>query len=91
MQAGWVYFLWGERTTSFKIGWTSESVAKRAAIIEAYSAVPLRVMGAIGGTLRDERALHHALRKYRTHGEWFDLPEAVVWRLLRVFGAEGSW
>ena len=84
---GIVYLLWGEGTMSFKIGFTREDVHYRAAIIEAYSPVRILIQGTFAGTLNDERVLHLQLHRFRSHGEWFVLPENVVWDLLAHFGA----
>lgn len=85
---GKLYVLWGETTTRFKVGYTARSVAGRAATIEAYSPVGLRVVASKPGTMQDERDLHHALRDFRCHGEWFELPEDAVWWLLAQFGIQ---
>lgn len=84
---GSVYLLWGEGTTRFKVGFTHGNVDNRAATIMAYSPVPLRILGARYGSPQDEKLLHYELRSYRVHGEWFSLPEPIVWSLLRWFGA----
>lgn len=85
---GFVYLLWGEGTQSFKIGFTRDNAGIRAGVIEKYSPVPIRIQGVIPGTVQDERALHRRLRAYRSHGEWFVLPEKVVWEVLSWFGKE---
>lgn len=86
---GRVYLLWGESTQSFKIGWTGKpSVDDRALVIQNHSPVAIRILGALQGGIREERALHQELAAYRTHGEWFRLPEEIVWRLLEMFGAD---
>lgn len=83
---GWVYMLWAEGTSRFKIGYTGRTVDARAADIMAYSPLALRIVAERPGTPRQERAMHTALRKFRVHGEWFDLPEPAVWHALRWFG-----
>jgi hypothetical protein len=87
---GRVYWLWGEGTRSFKIGFTRGSVGRRAMQIEAFSAVPLRVLGVREGSMSDERDLHIELAPFRSHGEWFVLPETIVWDLAKRFGCVTS-
>lgn len=82
---GWIYLLWCVGTQRFKIGY-SKDVAQRAAAIECQSPYPLRVVAAMPGIVSDEQTLHIEFRKYRTHREWFDLPEAALWLLLERFG-----
>lgn len=84
--SGKLYLLWGEGTHSFKVGFTRGFVNNRAYTIEAYSPVRLRILGQKSGSMEDEKDLHGALSRYRSHGEWFVLPEPVVWRLLEFFG-----
>jgi hypothetical protein len=81
-----VYVLWAEGTRRFKIGYTRGLVDDRAAAIMAMSPLPLRIVAEALGTRRDEMRLHAALRQYRSHGEWFSLPEPAVWWLLRQCG-----
>lgn len=85
---GFVYLLWGEGTQSFKIGFTRDNPGIRAGIIESNSPVPLRIVGVTSGTIQDERRMHYQLHQYRSHGEWFVLPEDVVWQVLAWFGQE---
>lgn len=84
---GWLYLLWAENSTIFKIGFTQVGVAERATVIESMSPLPIRVLGAIQGSRFDEGSLHIELGQYRSHGEWFSLPEEAVWPLLQRFGA----
>lgn len=86
-KVGFVYFLWAEGTNRFKIGFTRSDIDKRALAIMNYSPVPIRIQGVRFGSRHDEAALHSELKDYRLHSEWFELPEPVVWRLLRWFGA----
>lgn len=85
---GSLYFLWAERTQSFKIGFTRGPLWKRAYDIEASSPVPIRVLAGKSGTMRDEKELHQSLRRYRSHREWYVLPEDMVWQILQWFGVE---
>lgn len=82
---GWIYVLWCVGTTRFKIGY-SMNVRQRAEAIESNSPYPLRVVATKRGIVSDEQDLHIAFRKFRSHREWFDLPENAVWSLLERFG-----
>jgi hypothetical protein len=83
---GRVYLLWAEGTQIFKLGFTDRTVNQRARMIEFNSPLPLRIVGDIPGTMRDERSMHAMLARFREHGEWFRLPEDVLWQVLRWFG-----
>lgn len=83
---GSLYFLWAQWTTSFKVGFTRGPVGNRAFDIEASSPVPIRILASKPGTMCDEKKLHASLREYRSHREWYVLPEPVVWQVLQFFG-----
>jgi len=83
---GRVYLLWCEGSTLFKIGFTRGGVDDRARQIQTSCPLPIRIQGELAGSTRDEDLLHKECRPYRTVGEWFNLPEAVVWKLLVWFG-----
>jgi hypothetical protein len=83
-----VYLLWAVGTQLFKVGYTHASVDQRAAAIMAMSPIPLRIIAERPGGRADELALHVALRQYRQHGEWFQLPEDAVFWALEQFGIE---
>lgn len=83
-----VYVLWAEHTRLFKIGYTGESVAKRARAIDGMSPLAIRVVGTMSGDRSTERALHRALSQYRAHGEWFSLSEEAAWWLIELCGVD---
>lgn len=83
-----VYVLWAEGTHRFKVGYTRVGVDRRALEIAAMSPLALRIVAEAQGGPPMERRLHDALRRYRVHGEWFDLPEDAVWWLLGQCGAD---
>lgn len=83
-----VYVLWAEGTSRFKVGYTKGDVDERAAQIMAMSPVPLRIVAERAGGRKAEMSLHHALRPFRCHGEWFDLPEDAVWWLFEQCGID---
>jgi hypothetical protein len=83
-----IYLLWAEFTTLFKIGITSRQVGQRALDIQSSSPYPLRVIGHRYGTYEIERSIHRQLVQYKTRGEWYDLPEPIVWQLIKWLGFE---
>jgi hypothetical protein len=38
--------------------------------------------------LEIERSIHRQLVQYKTRGEWYDLPEPIVWQLIKWLGFE---
>ena len=86
VRTGWVYLLWAEGTQRFKIGFTARDVGRRAAEIDGMSAFPVRIQGRIEGTPSTEKRLHRYFRRFRSHGDWFALPEPAAWDALRIFG-----
>lgn len=82
---GRVYLLWGEGTQMFKVGFTDRTVNRRAGLIQNHSPIPLRIVGDMPGSLQSERDIHSRLSPYREHGEWFRLPEDVLWQVLEWF------
>lgn len=83
-----VYVLWAEGTSRFKVGYTKGAVDERAAQIMSMSPFPLRIVAEAQGGRKQEMAIHYALRPYRVHGEWFDLPEETVWWLFSEMGVD---
>ena len=83
---GFVYLIWANGTTYFKVGF-SKFPTKRLKSLQTLCPLELVLQGTIRGTKTDEKNIHHRLRNYRVHGEWFELPEPAVWGLLGEFGA----
>jgi hypothetical protein len=54
-----------------KIGWAKVSES-RLRILQTGNPRTLRLLAVWSGTHDDERRLHHALRRHRVRGEWFD-------------------
>lgn len=80
------YLLWAKDTSFFKIGFTKGCVDQRTIQIQTSSPLVLLIQGERQGTRRDEAGLHSKLSEYRVSGEWFSLPETVLWPLLAFFG-----
>lgn len=83
-----VYFVEGPGG-AIKIGHTA-ALSERLSRVQMGSPTPLRVLCAIPGGPRMERALHVALNDYRMEGEWFRpaLPVlALVREMVAIYGA----
>ena len=70
-----------------KIG-IANNIKRRLCILQIGNPVDLILLGAVGTNQPDddEYALHVALHKYRTRGEWFALPDDVLAPLV-----SGDW
>ncbi len=79
-----IYVLWAIHTQCFKIGIAASP--GRIHDVRACSPIELVLIGTRPGTLRDEFQMHQKLKEYRHHGEWFCLPESIVWALGRWLG-----
>jgi hypothetical protein len=71
-----VYFLAAVDLGRVKIGRAKE-VRKRVAALRNSSPVPLELLGTIPGGAAVEAYLHAAFAQDRSHGEWFELTEAI--------------
>jgi hypothetical protein len=67
-----IYFIEAVGLDRVKIGYTSgESVERRLLALKTASPVPLKVVGVIEGTQKQERRLHRKYAAHRVCGEWF--------------------
>ncbi len=76
--------LWAVGTPLFKFGIAASP--RRIHDVQACSPIELIVVGTVEGSLQTERNIHQTLKRYRVRGEWFRLPESIVWRMASVFG-----
>jgi hypothetical protein len=81
-----IYLIHACGTQRFKIGTTVGAIATRCQALQSASPVDLEVIGWCPGGVKLERELHKRLQFYRRHGEWFELPDRIVWWLLGHFG-----
>jgi Meiotically up-regulated gene 113 len=72
---GLIYFI-ATSAGHIKIGY-SANPDRRLKSLQTASSVPLRLIGTLPGTLKDEEALHARFAKYRVRGEWFTLTGAL--------------
>lgn len=70
-----------------KIGYTTD-MGNRITALQMASPVRLRILTTCPGDRALEARLHREFRKYRTHGEWFDLSSANLRRLLRIMAGD---
>lgn len=77
-----VYVIRGVGTKNYKIGYSRNPLHKRIDELALGSAVDLELVGYGRGTQSLERKLHKWLKFYRRRGEWFELPDRVLWWLL---------
>lgn len=74
--AGSVVYVVGPESGPVKIGWASH-FAPRLLALRAGSPVPLAIWLTIRGDWALERELHDRFVRYRLHGEWFELGDAL--------------
>lgn len=76
---GAVYFVQTLRSQRIKIGF-SKNPLRRLPELAVGCPEPFRILGAIAGTMADERALHKRFATSREIGEWFrNDPELVAY------------
>lgn len=77
-----IYFIQQEISKAIKIGTTEQDITKRLRTIQTGSSEKLILRGVTHGGEREEQILHIRYKKYRLHGEWFQLSEDVILSLL---------
>lgn len=70
----WLYLVWARETHRYKVGY-SRCVKERIAGLRGASPLPLDLIAARNGTRETEGYIHHLLRDFRCHGEWFEHPD----------------
>jgi hypothetical protein len=75
-----VYFVRMTGAHAVKIGFTSSGRTLRMRLRTLQTGAPKRVrlVGAVPGTIEDERRAHAALAEHRRNGEWFKSSEFVM-------------
>lgn len=73
---GYIYLVHAVNTTRYKIGWT-KNPERRLEQLKQQSPFPLKLVEIFytEDCLAEENRLHRVAAKYRSHGEWFDLPD----------------
>ncbi len=70
-RGGVVYFIQDSVTAAVKIGFCLKRPDKRLAALQTGNSNPLRLLGHVPGSERDERRLHRTFAPQRLQGEWF--------------------
>jgi hypothetical protein len=78
---GFVYFIRDDVTGLTKVGWALNP-QKRLANLQTGSPVPLRLLGSIRGRRESEAYLHDLFAHARRHGEWFELPDEAIHKIV---------
>lgn len=73
----YIYFIQAQGDGPIKIGVTGDNPRKRMVKIQSDCPWPVKLLGAIEGTVSQEKQIHLVLARYRTQGEWFE-PTPIV-------------
>ena len=73
----YIYFVQADGNGPIKIGTTQFNPHRRMVKIQSDCPWPVHLIGAIEGTVAQEKQIHLVLGKFRTQGEWFN-PHPVV-------------
>lgn len=77
MTASYIYFIQAHGKGPIKIGTTGDDPRKRMVKIQSDCPWPVRLLGAIKGSVVQEKQIHLVLARWRTQGEWFE-PHPIV-------------
>lgn len=78
MTASYIYFIQAQDNGPIKIGFTAHNPRKRMVKIQSDCPWPVSLLGAIEGTVSQEKQIHLVLARWRTQGEWFEPSPIVV-------------
>lgn len=87
---GTVYVLRAGNTDRYKIGYTSRDVASRAADLQTGCPFDISIVHEFAGSIEDEQSIHSILGGFRKTGEWFELSNQDLFRLLIGFARQES-
>lgn len=76
--SGTIYFVQAGDTKRIKIGFTQWTAEQRLRRLQVGSPEKLKLLAAVTGTVREERALHRQFASDNTGGEWFVLSKEIV-------------
>lgn len=74
----YIYFIQAQDNGPIKIGFTGDNPRKRMVKIQSDCPWPVQLLGAIEGTVSQEKQIHLVLARYKTQGEWFEPHPHVV-------------
>lgn len=78
----YIYFIQAKGDGPIKIGFTGDDPRKRMVKIQCDCPWPVALIGAIEGTLAQEKQIHLLLSHWRKRGEWYD-PHPIVLAAVR--------
>ena len=73
----YIYFIQARDNGPIKIGFTGDDPRKRMVKIQSDCPWPVQLLGAIEGTVSQEKQIHLLLSRYKAQGEWFE-PHPIV-------------
>lgn len=85
---GAIYFVQAEATSDVKIGF-STNIQKRIKALVTGSSSGLVLLGAMPGTVFDEKALHKRFSQHRLQGEWFRNHPEVMGYINEIVAVKG--
>ncbi len=84
-----VYFVAAETFGQVKIGF-SRNLSRRIRALQTSIGCPLRLLGAINGSIVDEHYWHSLFANNRVHGEWFVYDDAMRAAIRGALGRRSS-
>ena len=76
-RCGYIYFLLSDKHNALKIGFTRNNLKQRLKDYFTHTPYDYDVLGAIKGTMMDERILHRRFVRYKIRGEWFNYSDEL--------------
>jgi hypothetical protein len=73
----YIYFIQAHGDGPIKIGFTASNPRRRMVEIQVSCPWPIKLLGAIEGTVSQEKQIHLVLGRFKTSGEWFE-PHPIV-------------
>ena len=86
-----IYFVQVNGGGPIKIGFTRHAPTRRMVKLQSDCPWQIILLGAIPGTVDDERKLHKEVAAFRTQGEWFEPTGAVLNLVNRCLARPDRW
>lgn len=74
----YIYFIQAHGDGPIKIGVTGDNPCRRMVKIQSDCPWPVKLLGAISGSVSQEKQIHLVLSRFRTQGEWFEAHPIVL-------------
>lgn len=83
---GYVYLICDPLSNRFKVGVTKGSIEKRILKLQTGNSTELHITNwyKTKYPFRMEKMLHTKFIEYRTHGEWFELPDNIIFSFTSI-------